>query len=500
MSSVVLGEPSEESRRLRVGVVVAPVVVMLVVGFWGLDRGSMWLDETATFTMATRSVRQILAVLGNIDAVHGAYYLVEHFWLRFGGGEVWMRVPSVLAMGVAAGATAALGSRLAGARTGLVAGLLFAGWPLVSYYAQEGRSYALVTAAVLVATYCLVQALSTRRRRWWWGYAVSLVVAAALHEFAVLAVLAHGVVVLLARPGWRVWRWWLASVVACAVLMAPIVVLSLQQSNQVSHVKPPSWSTLQLLAEKFLGSSPWLPAFVAALAVLGVVAEAWRWRRGEGGGLMAVALPLLLVPVVALLAVSLVQPLFEVRYVLFCVAGLPLLAARGGEQLAALAVRLTSRQAVGWVVAGLLVAAVSVAQLPDLRHERTMKSRSQDFAGVAAVVGAHAQPGDAVVFVPPTLRIGALAYPDGYRQVDDVALQRSAERAANLRGVNRKPAAVRDAMLGEQRIWVIGFKSRMRLTDATAPPEMAVLREHFLQERRYPVHGVEVVLYVRKNR
>jgi mannosyltransferase len=500
VSFFVLGEPSKESRRLRVGVVVASVVVMLVVGFWGLDRGSMWLDEAATFTMATRPVRQILAVLGNIDAVHGAYYLFQHFWLRLGGGEVWMRVPSVLAMGVAAGATAALGMRLAGARTGLVAGLLFAGWPLVSYYAQEGRSYALVTAAVLVATYCLVEAMSAGRRRWWWGYALSLVVAAALHEFAVLAVLAHGVVVLLARPGWRVWRWWLASVLACAVLMAPVAVLSLQQSNQVSHTKPPTWSTLDFLAEKFFGSSPWLPAFVVGLVVLGTVAEVRRWRRHQGGGLVAVALPLLLVPVVVLLTVSLVHPLFEVRYVLFSVAGLPLLAARGVEQLAALGARVTSRIAAGWAVAGLLVAAVSLAQLPDLRHERTMHSRSQDFAGVAAVVRAQAQPGDAIIFIRLSFRLAAMAYPDAFLQVDDVALHRSAVQAANLRGTNRKPPAVRKAMLSRQRIWVIGSNGlRVRNTDRTGATEMAVLREHFVRERSFPVHGVEVALYVRKD-
>ena len=459
----------------------------------------MWLDEAATFTVATRPVRQVLAVLGNIDGVHGAYYLFEHVWLRFGGGEVWMRVPSVLAMGVAAGATAALGSRLAGARTGLVAGLLFAGWPFVSYYAQEGRSYALVTAAVLVATYCLVRALSAPGRRWWWGYAVSLVVAATLHELAVLAVPAHGVAVLLARPDRGAWRRWLASVLTCAALLAPIVILSLQQADQVSHVRPLTWGTLQRSAEKVLGSSPWLPAFVAGLAVLGVVAEVRRWRRREGGALVAVGLPLLLVPVVLLLTVSLVQPLFEVRYVLFCVAGLPLLAARGVEQLATVAVRATSRRAVGWALAGLLVAGVSLAQLPDLRHERTITSRSQDLAGVAAVLRAHAKPGDAVLFVPPTLRIGAMAYPDGFRQVDDVALDRSARRAANLRGTNRRPRAVREAMLREQRIWVVGFKSWTSRTDGTAPPELVVLREHFQQERRYPVHGVEVLLYVRED-
>ena len=493
-----LGEPVEHARRLRVGVVVASVVVTLVVGFWGLDRGSMWLDEAATFTVATRSVHQILAVLGNIDVVHGAYYLLMHVWMSLGGGEVWMRVPSVLGMGVAAGATAALGTRLASARTGLVAGLLFAGWPLVSYYAQEGRSYALVTAAVLVATYCLVRALSGGRRRWWWAYALSIVAATTLHEFAVLAVLAHGVMVLLVRPAWRVWRWWLTSVLACGVLMAPVAVLSLQQSNQVGHIAPPSWSTLSLLAEKFLGSSAWLAVLVLALVVLGTVVEVRR-RRHAGGGLAAVALPLLLVPVVVLLAVSLVHPLFEVRFVLFCVAGLPLLAARGVEQLAAWGARVTSRIAVGWAIAGLLVAGISLAQLPDLRHERTVDARSQDFAAAAAVVRAQARPGDAVVFLPVSFRLGAMAYPDGYREVEDLALQRSAVRAANLRGTVRKAADVRTAMLARQRIWVVGTKGlRVKDTDQAGTNEMAVLSERFVQERSFGVRGVEVDLYVRQ--
>lgn len=500
-SFLIPARPTDEPRRLRVGVVIATVVVMLVVGGWGLDRGSMWLDETATFTVVTRPVRQILAMLGNIDAVHSVYYLLLHVWMLPGGGEVWMRVPSVLAMGVAAGAVAALATRLVGARTGLVAGLLFAGWPLVSYYAQEGRSYALVAAAVLVATRCLVEALSGGSRRWWWGYAASVVAATALNELAVLAVLAHAVTVLLVRPGWRVWRWWVASVLVCGVLMAPVAVLSLQQSGQVSHTAAVSRSTFAVLGEKFFGSSPWLPALVVGLVALGVVVEARRWRRQEGGGLLAVALPLLLVPVGVLLAFSLVQPLFEVRYILFCVAGLPLLAARGVEQLATWGVRAAGRVAAGWAVAGLLVVAVSVGQLSDLRRERTVDSRSQDFAGAAAVLRAQAQPGDAVLFLPVSFRLGAMAYPDGFVQVDDVALHRSAVEAANLRGTVRKPAAVREAMLEHQRIWVFGTRGlRVKSTDQAGTNEMAVLKEHFVQDRRLLVRGVEVDLYVRVDR
>ena len=199
-----------------------------------------------------------------------------------------------------------------------------------------------------------------------------------------------------------------------------------------------------------------------------------------------------------LLAVSLAHPLFGVRYVLFSVAGLPLLAARGIEQLAALAARKTTRSVAGWAVAALLVAAVSLAQLPDLRQERTVDSRHEDFAGVAAIVRDQAQPGDAVIFIPMNYRLAAMAYPDAFQQVDDVALDRSAARAGNLRGTVRKPRAVREAMLARQRIWIVGTRGlTVKITDRAGANEMAVLRSHFVQERTFLVHGAEVDLFVR---
>lgn len=498
------GDPPTETRRTGRAVVVASVLVMLAVGSWGLDRGSMWLDEAATWTVATRPVHQIRAVLDNIDVVHGFYYLAMHVWLSVGGGEVWMRIPSVLGMAVAAGATAALGVRLAGPRTGLVAGLLLAGWPLVSYYAQEGRSFALVTGVVLLGTWCLIQALSTGRRGWWWAYTPSVVVAALLHEFAVLAVVAHGVTLLLVRPGWRVWRAFVVSALVCAACVAPLAHKSQEQSRQVSYMTSPTWSTLVDLAEKFLSTSLWLTLVLVGLALVGAVAAVRDGRRRGGVGLAAVALPLLLVPVGLLLGASLVHPLFQVRYVLFSVVGLPLLAARGIEELAGAAGRATGRAAVGWAVAAVLVLGVSAAQLPALLHERTTSSRSQDFAGAAAVVRAGARPGDGVVFLPLTYRLGAMAYPDAYAGVDDLALKKSAVQAANLRGTSRTADQIRKDLLTRERVWVVSTKDlRVRSTDKVGAAEMAVLDEQFTEERLFPAPGVavrslEVHLFVRK--
>ncbi len=62
-------------------------------------------------------------------------------------------------MAVAAGVVTLLGQRLVSGRAGLAAGLLFAAFPSVSFYAEDAREYALVTALATVASYFLIRAL-----------------------------------------------------------------------------------------------------------------------------------------------------------------------------------------------------------------------------------------------------------------------------------------------------------------------------------------------------
>ncbi|MBI0301068.1 glycosyltransferase family 39 protein, partial [Streptomyces sp. PRKS01-29] len=134
------------------------MAVMLGLGLWGLDRGTMWRDESATYQMARRTLPQLRDALGTVDAVHGLYYLLMHPVLALRPAEVTMRLPSLLAAVATTALVAALGCRLARPRVGLWAGLLYATTPVVTHYAQEGRSYALVAAGAAWATYLLVSA------------------------------------------------------------------------------------------------------------------------------------------------------------------------------------------------------------------------------------------------------------------------------------------------------------------------------------------------------
>jgi len=140
-------------------------------GLWGLARQSaMGNDEAASRWAASLSLAQLAHLLRHVDAVHGLYYLLLHGWMAAGTSPAVLRVPSVIAMVAAAALMVILARRLtgpgrAGQLAGLFAGLIVALSPVVSYYAQTARSYALVYACVLGQCLALLSALQAEHAR-----------------------------------------------------------------------------------------------------------------------------------------------------------------------------------------------------------------------------------------------------------------------------------------------------------------------------------------------
>src|ERR1700726_828479 len=62
-----------------------PGVATLVITLWGITGASYWRDEAATLSAAQRPFGNLLRTLGNIDAVHGAYYLLIWVMVKLGG-------------------------------------------------------------------------------------------------------------------------------------------------------------------------------------------------------------------------------------------------------------------------------------------------------------------------------------------------------------------------------------------------------------------------------
>ncbi|MGW2274395.1 glycosyltransferase family 39 protein [Streptomyces yangpuensis] len=367
----------------------------------------MWRDESVTWQVAHRPPGAILDLLGRVDAVHGLYYLLMHGVFRAWDGGLWaLRLPSVAATALAAAGVAAVAHRLVGDRAALISGCVYAVLPPVQMYAQEGRSYALVAAAVVWATYLML-------RERWAAYTVVLLTGCWLHEFAALALLAHAFTARHARG----WRWSAATVVA---LLLPLAAVSVRQAHeQLGWLGRPSWQD-------------W-----AAYAVVG--GACLLLARGAPKGLVRVALPLVLLPPGLLMAVSLLNPWYVDRYVLYALAGPALLA---GARLAA------ARGGWPWVLAAALLVPFGVWSA----WLRTPESRKDDVLAVAAAVRERARPGDAVVFMPSRRREWLLSSPEVYEGLRDPALAAGPAASHSLQGTELPPERIRAALLASPRV------------------------------------------------
>ncbi|MFK4104712.1 glycosyltransferase family 39 protein [Streptomyces sp. NPDC019531] len=438
-----------------------PVALSLAVGLWGIRRdGSIWRDEVVTYDMARRSLPDLGATLARADAVHGLYYLLMHALFRvFGAVDplLVLRVPSALATAAAAGTLALLGHRLAGPRAGLLTGVTFAVLPPVQRYAQEGRSYALVCALVVWATYLLLRAADRRTPGAWTAYGTVLLAACLLHEFAVLTLLAH--LVALPRPARRAAL--RVALTVCAGL-APLVVLSARQSDQVSWIGGPGAGALL--------------AFTGVSALALTCAALLRH-----GPLPRLALPLAVLPALTLLLVTPLKPLYVDRYVLYGHAGTALLVGAALDRLGR--------------IRTLALAMAVLALLPVTLQLRTPGSRTDDAAAIVRAVSTAQA--DGILYLPSRRRVWSLTDPNSIR-LQDLALERSPTASNTLYGTEVSAPEIRARMLATARIVAVGDPVGRPL-DRT-PEETVkrrVLAEYFVPTRVLHVQGALITEYTR---
>ena len=459
-------------------------LVTLVVTLWRIREPSFWRDEGATLSAVHRSFPQLLGLLHRMDAVHGAYYALMWPWVRLAGsGELAARLPSAVAMAVAAGVVTVLGRRLLSPGAGLAAGLAFAAIPAVSWFGQDARPFALETAAATVASYCLVRLLDgdrPRRRAAW--YAISLVAVGLANVFGLLLVPAHAVTVAAAgrRRSPSVPGYWLAAVAGAGVLLTPLATAAWLQRGQVGWVRTPLLGAITA-TERLVGS----PGLCLAAAVIIAASLALSLLRGRlrtdwPVGLPALCLPWLLLPAALLIAVSWVHPLYTFRYIVFCIPAAALLIGAG-------------LAAVGRVAGPVALALIVVLALPAQLGERGPAGHSDNIRAIDQILARNARPGDAAIYPQgPGMLSFAAAYPYGLARLQDLMVGASPIASRTTSGTHAAPSVIRGRLAHVSRVWVAE-------ADKQWPGRPALLQGlPFRLVRKWGVSDIWLWLYVRQ--
>jgi len=504
-------------RRSRRGwlIVAVPAAVSLVLGGYQIGSPSLWRDEAYTKDAIARPFGQIFALLGHQDAVHGAYYLLMHVVAAvLGTSGTALRFPSLCAMVIAAGFVAATGRRAAAlalvpdtadgatgtgrngrgldvpALTGLFSGLLFATAPYMTYYAQMARPYAIETMFAVIASYLLLRAWPDGRWRWWLGYGAAVALTGLFNIFGLLIVAAHGVTLLLTdtsgqtAPGRRAGRIplrWLAVCGAALIVLGPLLGLASRQQVQIAWLNRPTLNAMERLLTNLAGSWPLILPF-ALLALVGLLA-AWladHWRPLNPA---AIALPWLVVPPFVLVAVSFIKPVYYVRYVEFCLPALAILAGAGLTALVRMAAITPPRRSrlgrwrlgplrLAWLPAVLAVAALAALLAGPQQAIRQTAARPDNLRLASAIVAAHEQPGDVVLYIPATMHVLGTGYPAPFGRLRDIALNKSAIASGTLTGTEiTSPARLESRFTASsaQRVWVVTGASNYKFPVLSTP-------------------------------
>jgi mannosyltransferase len=428
------------------------------MALWAIGTPSYWRDEAVTLAAVQRPFGDLIAMLGNTDAVHGAYYMLMWPLVHLAGsGEFVVRLPSAIGMTVAAGAVAAIGRRLISPWAGLAAGLLFAVLPAVSRYAQEARSYAIVTALAAIASYLLIrtlQAAPAERRRWIVGYGIALAAMGTLNIFSFLIIPAHAVTVALDyrrhggdRGSRRLARGWLIAAVASAVVGSPALAYGWKERHQFGWLAVNKSTTGPGTLLTLTGALLVTVAIVGAIGVGLVVSWAAgrpRFRAEWPAQLAELALPWMILPPALLLTASLFSPSYTSRYILFC---LPALALLGGAALAAM------RKFAG--PAALIV--ILIAGWSIQLRERGPAGHFDDIRAVDQIVAANARPGDVWVYTNPNAESFPAAYSYGLAKLRDIGITQGPDPSGTLSGTTTPLTVIRERLAGVSRVWVVEF-------------------------------------------
>ena len=458
---------------------VVPPAVTFAVMLTGITVPSFWRDEAATLAAVRRPFGSMVAMLGHVDAVHGAYYALAWVLARgLGFGELALRLPSAVAMAVAAGLVAALGRRLVSPQAGLAAGLLFAVVPDISLYGQDARSYALVVAAASAAGYLLVRALGARdgyQRRWWAGYAAAVAVTGILNIFGLLLLAGHAVTIAARMaapvPGQSrraLARRWVTAVAVAVVAASPLIVFGWLQRKQISwlsiHGTDGVSSVTKLIGPPIMACAVAAVAVTAA-AVIGISAR----RRPAGqrvppwlGRLLSLCVPWLVLPPALLFISSNISPVYNFRYILFCVPAAALL---GGTALAAL----------GRIAGTAALIVVAVLGLNSQIGFRTPGGHGDNIRQADQIVAATSQPGDVVYYTNPNAETFGAAYPYGLGALVNIQLARGPVPSATLGGTNVPPAVLRQRLAHVSRLWIVDINA-----DAPAGAILTGLHFHLI--------------------
>lgn len=420
-----------EQRHAGMAVWLMIMVLAITVRFYGITLPYVWYDEAFSVWISALSPGEIWFHTGR-DVHPPLYYLLLHGWMElFGKTPFSIRAPSAIAGVLTVAVCITLARKTLGYRAAIITGFLMALFPVSVRFSQEARMYALVGLFLVGATLALVCWLKhSERHRYGVLYAVLMAAALYTHYYAVLAVLAHWLylVVLRLHPAIRSGQvtglpWWIFNLLIFVIYIPWLLSLvdllinysKLQEAGNISWLSRGWLYTLPDVVWRFFTLiTPRETSKVACWLMLVFVVMAGARLVFLDKSVYRFSLLLVMysfVPMLVLFGVSLVAPVYSDRYLVVYAIGLPLICAGWLVQLGR-----NHRVVAGLLFIGLAGLEVyglgnNYSQRNELSYSRSLKD--YPFVEVFKYIAAQRRDADIVVVGGGLYYFSSVYYNDG---------------------------------------------------------------------------------------
>lgn len=214
---------SDSRRRARLALSAA-CAAGLALRLLVLGSKGFWLDEVRSIVAARAGLEALVS--GAVERYHPPlFYLLMAPWLELAGTPFLLRLPSAVLGTLSLPGIYVLADDVAGRDVAITSVWLAALSPLLVWYSQELRSYALLIALATCATVALLRLLRRPYPLAWLLYAVSTTAALYTHYNTALLLLAHVFIVVALLASGRAGRdgalTWIAGLGAAILAFVP---------------------------------------------------------------------------------------------------------------------------------------------------------------------------------------------------------------------------------------------------------------------------------------
>ncbi len=449
-----------------------------VTGSW---IPSYWGDEAASVMSAQRPLASLEPMLERVDAVHGFFYVILHFWIKvFGASPFAVRSLSALCVGLAAAGIVVLLSIFRHRTVAVLAAVTFAVLPRVTYMGVEARSYAMSAACATWLTVLFVWLVrhtlrkasapeKSRRVSWqsldlwaWLLYVAGFVLSIHVFLYLVLLLPVHAIVLFSQTRRWRVLLTWLTSAVLILALSLSFIREAMAEHKQIAFLAHRAPIDLGNIAVTQWFSHWWIALAAWPLILIGLGLPALQRLRAYRSGqkpftqeLMMPSLVLLsaawlFIPTGLLWLLNVFTPVYADRYLSFATPAIGIAIALGLSHIRWLWLKIA------------LVAAFIALIIPGYLSQRTpyAKNNGTDWNSVSELISLDSQPGDAILFDPTERnsrkpRLAEHLYPEQFSKVTDVALAIPYAQRAWLWDSAAPLSSLGTPLASVNRVWVV---------------------------------------------